>query len=167
MIRKLSILFSLIFIIIPLSSCQNIQKYSSDENDSYHISSHHSGGEKSVSCEIEEISAMNLLGSERIIIKLRPEEKNGDKLPYYELSFSDEDKEDFSLIIYSAKAEEGALSMINEGDYDLLESLSMSSSDGNVIIKADCDESLKFKVDENTDLSQIVLHIKEIKTEEK
>ncbi len=161
--RKLLILFSLIFFIIPLFGCKNIQKYATNENDSYHISSFYSGGKKETSCKIEDISAMNMLGSERIIISF----SGSDAIPYYELSFSDEEKEDFSLVIFSAKAEDGALSGINEGDYDLLESLSMRESDGNVLISAECDEELKFRIEENEESMQIVLHIKEIDREEK
>ena len=163
--RKKQILISLILFIMPLCGCKNIQKYAANEQDSYFLSTAHSGGEKGISCEIEEISAMNMLGSERIVITFK--DKKDAKIPYYELTFTDEDREDFTLVIYGTKAGSSALAGINEGDYDLIESLSISESDGNVIIKADFEDSLKFRAEENTDTMQLVLHIKEIDREEK
>ncbi len=164
--HKLLIFLSFIIFIISLSACNTIQEYSSDENDSYHISSNNSGGSKDVSGRIKEIKAMNMLGNERIVISFIPDKENDEKLPYYELTFSDEDREDFTLTVFSAKADSNVITL-NEGDYDLLESLDIFQSDGNIIIKAECDESLKFKIEENTDSMQIVLNIKEIKKEKK
>lgn len=163
--RKNLIFISLILYILLLTSCDNIQKYSSDEEDTYHIKSFHSGGERSVSGKIEKISTMNMLGSERIVLTISPDDKTQDALPYYELEFSDEDREDFTFTVYSVTTED--TSSVNEGDFDLLESLSVSNSDGNVIIKADCDDSLKFRVEENADAMQLTVHIKEISLPEK
>lgn len=160
--RKILLLLSLIMFIIPLFACKNVEKYTSDENDSYHISTFHSGGEKNISCEITDIRAMNYLGSERIILDVKCDGSK-EKLPYYELSFPDEDREEFTFTVYSALLIHTPA--LSEVDYDLLESLDIFESDGNVIIKCDCDEDVKFRVEENTDSSQIVLHIKEIMKE--
>ena len=148
------------------TGCDNIATYKSDDNDSYHIGSFYSGGDKNVTdSKITKVSAMNRLGNERIILHIENKNKNEEKLPYYELQFGDEDKEDFTFTVYSASLDTDTL--VAEDDFDLIENIEIIPSDGYVKIYADCDDKLKYKVEENTDSMQIVICIKEINAKEK
>ena len=164
---KRSILFlCVIVMIITLCACDNISAYKADEDDSYHISSFHSGGEKDITdCSITEVTTMNMLGCERIILQIKTPDDSNEKLPYYELEFTDEEKEDFVFTVYSAKLD--TTELVGTDDFDLIDDIRMKSDSGNVKIFAECDESLKFKVEENTDSMQLVICIKEINVKEK
>ena len=149
-----------------VSGCDNVTSYKADENDSYHTGSFYSGGDKNITqSSITEVTAMNMLGNERIILQVENKDKNEEKLPYYELEFGDEDKEDFTFTVYSVSLDTDTL--VAEDDFDLIENIEIIPADDYVKIIAECGDSLKYKIEENTDSGQIVICIKEINIKEK